>query len=120
MLLEEAAFPFFNAPQPVARFFRVVLCSVRRHLELERKREHGGERHVGRERERRGPVTEGEAFGAMLDHALEAWGATDPKTGQRMKREHRVFARDGWRCTVPDRLRFELGIRAARTTAAKR
>jgi hypothetical protein len=33
----------------------------------------------------------------MFDHALEAWGANDP----RVRREHRVFARDGWRCTVP-------------------
>jgi len=33
----------------------------------------------------------------MLDHALDAWGADEPRT----QREHRVFERDGWRCTVP-------------------
>jgi hypothetical protein len=33
----------------------------------------------------------------MIDHAFDAWGADDP----RIRREHRVFARDGWRCTVP-------------------
>jgi hypothetical protein len=33
----------------------------------------------------------------LFDHALESWGANDPRVG----REHRVFARDGWRCTVP-------------------
>jgi len=33
----------------------------------------------------------------MFDHALASWGANDP----RVRREHRVFARDGWRCTVP-------------------
>jgi hypothetical protein len=39
----------------------------------------------------------GEAVGAMLDHALGAWDADD----QRVARAHRVFARDGWRCTAP-------------------
>ena len=33
----------------------------------------------------------------MLDHALAAWGADDA----RVARTHRVFARDGWRCTAP-------------------
>jgi hypothetical protein len=33
----------------------------------------------------------------MFDHAYEAWGAKD----RRVRREHRVFERDGWRCTVP-------------------
>jgi len=35
----------------------------------------------------------------MLEHALDAWGANRPLSS--VKREHRVFARDGWRCTVP-------------------
>jgi hypothetical protein len=73
--------PFFIAPQPVARFFRAVICSVRRQIE----------RVTGR------LPTEGEAFEAMLDHALEAWGHPHAK----VRREHRVFERDGWRCTVP-------------------
>jgi hypothetical protein len=33
----------------------------------------------------------------MFDHAFESWGANAP----RVRREHRVFERDGWRCTVP-------------------
>ncbi len=40
--------------------------------------------------------TEGEAFEVMMDHVLDAWGA-DAK----VKREHRIMARDGWRCAVP-------------------
>lgn len=71
----------FLAPRDVARLFRAVLCSVRRGLE----------RAAG------GPVSRGRAAEWMLDHALDAWGADEPRT----KREHRVFARDGWRCTVP-------------------
>jgi hypothetical protein len=81
---EETARPFFSAPRPVARFFRAVLCSTRRHLE----------RHTGR------LPTEGEAFGWMLDHALAVWEAEDPHM-RRTQRAHAVFARDGWRCTVP-------------------
>jgi hypothetical protein len=33
----------------------------------------------------------------MLDHVLSTWGAVDAKVAA----AHRVFARDGWRCTVP-------------------
>jgi hypothetical protein len=33
----------------------------------------------------------------MFDHAIDTW--TGPS--QRVRRTHRVFARDGWRCTVP-------------------
>ena len=33
----------------------------------------------------------------MLEHVLREWGALDPK----VKREHAVFARDGWLCVVP-------------------
>jgi hypothetical protein len=77
----ETARFFFAAPRDVARLFRAVACSVRRALE----------RRVAR------PVTEGEAVEWMFDHAFESWGANDP----RIRREHRVFERDGWRCTVP-------------------
>ncbi len=79
--LEETARPFFSAPSSVARLFRAVLCSMRRHLE---------------QRSGRLP-SEGEAFEAMIDHALDIWGALELGT----KRAHRVFARDGWRCTAP-------------------
>ena len=78
--VERARF-FFAAPHDVARLFRAVACSVRRALEP----------RLGR------PVTEGEAVGWMFDHAFASWGANDP----RVRREHRVFERDGWRCTVP-------------------
>jgi hypothetical protein len=83
----ETAHPFFFAPRPAARFFRAVVCSTRRHLE----------RRTGR------LPTEGEAFGWMLEHALAAWTAADPdpKRAKRLRREHAVFARDGWRCTAP-------------------
>jgi hypothetical protein len=33
----------------------------------------------------------------MLDHACETWGGYNVK----IRAAHRVFARDGWRCTVP-------------------
>ncbi len=33
----------------------------------------------------------------MLGHAIKAWMGPDP----RVHRQHRVFERDGWRCTVP-------------------
>jgi hypothetical protein len=78
---QETARPFFGAPRPVARFFRAVLCSVRRDLERATKR----------------LPTEGEGLEAMLDHAIAVW--SEPE--RRVSRAHRVFARDGWRCTVP-------------------
>ena len=40
---------------------------------------------------------EGAAIEWMFEHAYEAWGAND----RHVRREHRVFERDGWRCTVP-------------------
>ncbi|MEE9282419.1 MAG: HNH endonuclease, partial [Myxococcota bacterium] len=40
--------------------------------------------------------TEGEAFEVMMDHVLDEWGADAT-----VKREHRILARDGWRCAVP-------------------
>jgi hypothetical protein len=72
---------FVSAPRGVTRLARAALCTVRRRIE----------RLVGR------PVSESEGFEAMLDHVLEAWG--HPHT--RVRREHRIFARDGWRCAVP-------------------
>jgi hypothetical protein len=92
----------FAAPLDVARLFRAVLCTVRRHLE----------RAGGR------LPSEGGALEWMIEHAYRAWGANAP----RVRREHLVFERDGWRCTVPgcssgsapDRLVFELGLRPGR------
>ena len=73
-------YSIFGCPRDVARLFRAVLATVQRRIE----------RHTGR------PASESEAFGAMLDHALESWGAHT-----KVPPEHRVFARDGWRCTAP-------------------
>jgi len=77
----ETARFFFAAPPDVARLFRAVVCSIRRQVE----------RASGR------LPSEGAAIEWMFDHAFEAWGAKD----RRVPREHRVFERDGWRCTVP-------------------
>jgi len=71
----------FIGPADVVQLFRAVLCTVRRRME----------RDMGR------LPTEGEALGAMLDHALSTWGALDTKVAAR----HRVFDRDGWRCAAP-------------------
>lgn len=76
----ETARFFFTAPADVARLVRATICSVRRRLE----------RVFGR------PGSAGEAVDAMLDHALATWGDDAPIAAR-----HRVFARDGWRCTVP-------------------
>ena len=65
----------------VARLLRAVLCSVQRRIE----------RQTGR------LPTPGEALGAMLAHALRAWGADDAQ----VRRSHAIFARDAWRCVVP-------------------
>ncbi len=73
---------FWNGPRDVARLFRAVLRTERRHIE----------RRTGR------IPSEGEALDAMLEHAFEAWTSD---TGKEMRAAHRVFARDGWRCTVP-------------------
>jgi hypothetical protein len=72
---------FWLAPLPAAVFFRAVLCSVRRHLE----------RTTGR------LPTPGQAFTAMLQHAIHSWTLREG----RLPTAHRVFERDGWRCTVP-------------------
>jgi hypothetical protein len=72
---------FFHAPRGVVTLFRAVLCTVRRAIE----------RQTGK------MPTEGEAFDAMLEHANDAW----MPPGSRVRAAHRVFARDGWRCTAP-------------------
>ena len=61
-----------NVPADVGRLFRACLGSLARRLNT-------------------GP---GAALGAMFDHCLDTWHCPTP-------REHRVFARDGFRCTVP-------------------
>jgi hypothetical protein len=61
-----------NVPADVARLFRACLCSVARRLN----------------------TSPGRALEAMLDHAIASWWVPTP-------RAYRVFARDGWRCTVP-------------------
>jgi 5-methylcytosine-specific restriction endonuclease McrA len=84
---EDAQF-FFHAPPDVARLFRSVVCSVRRCLE----------RATGR------LPSQGAAIEWMFDHACESWGgSSNGKNGKdcRIPREHQVFERDGWRCTVP-------------------
>ncbi len=55
----------------MARLFRACLCSVARSL-----------------------ATPGAALEAMFEHCIDTWWVSTP-------REHRVFERDGWRCTVP-------------------
>jgi len=59
-------------PADLARLFRACLSSVARRLGT-------------------GP---GGALEAMFDHAIATWWVSTP-------RKYRVFARDGWRCTVP-------------------
>jgi hypothetical protein len=76
---------FWNGPREVARLFRAVLCTVRRHIE----------RRTGR------LPTDGEALDAMLEHAFESWTSFSGPGEKRVRAAHRVFERDGWRCTVP-------------------
>ena len=78
---EEVCTARFIGSADVVQLFRAVLCTVRRRMECE----------TGR------LPTEGEALGAMLDHVLAVWDDLDEKTAKR----HKVFARDGWRCTAP-------------------
>jgi hypothetical protein len=77
----ETATLFFPAPADVARLFKAVLATVQRRIE----------RRNGR------PASESEALDAMLEHCFETWALPNAK----VSREHRVFERDGWRCTVP-------------------
>jgi hypothetical protein len=78
---EPTSLLFVVAPRDVTALARAALCTVRRRLEP----------RAGR------PIDESEGFEAMLDHALQAWA--HPQA--RVRAEHRVFARDGWRCVVP-------------------
>ncbi len=71
-----------NGPADVMRLLRATLCTLRRRIE----------RRTGR------CPTQGEAFGAMLDHALAEWLS---RVRRPVRRAERVYARDGWRCTVP-------------------
>jgi hypothetical protein len=71
---------WFRAMPEVAQLFRAVLATVQRRLEHIRGR----------------PCKQSDALEAMLDHALATWR---PK--KRTRRDHRVFERDGWRCTAP-------------------
>jgi len=61
-----------NVPAAVARLFRACLCSVARRLN----------------------TSQGRALEVMFDHSIASWWVPTP-------RAHHVFARDGWRCTVP-------------------
>ena len=72
---------FFSAPPDVARLFRGALGTVQRRIE----------RRNGR------TASESEALDAIVEHAFETWGLANAK----LKRQHRVFERDGWRCTFP-------------------
>jgi hypothetical protein len=72
---------FITAPRDVARLFRGALATVQRRIE----RRSGRTSH------------ESEALDAILEHAFETWGHANAK----LRREHRVFERDGWRCTFP-------------------
>jgi len=61
-----------NVPTDVGRLFRACLCSVARRLD----------------------ASPGRALEAMFDHAMASWWVASP-------RAYHVFARDGFRCTVP-------------------
>jgi hypothetical protein len=78
---DETARIAFVGPRDAAVFICAVVAAARGRLE----------RLTGRS------VSAGEAIEWMLDHALAAWGADDPL----LEPEHRVFERDGWRCTMP-------------------
>jgi len=72
---------FFTAPADVARLFKAVLATVQRRIERRNVR----------------TASESEALDAMLEHCFATWALPNAK----VRREHRVFERDGWRCTVP-------------------
>jgi hypothetical protein len=71
----------WRAPREVASLFLAVRESFRGRLRTE----------TGR------PVSESEAFSAMLGHALATWTLRDP----RAPRPDPVFERDGYLCAVP-------------------
>jgi len=72
MAREETDVWVANVPADVARLFRACLCSVARRL----------------------GASPGRALEAMSEHAVASWWVPTP-------RAYRVFARDGFRCTVP-------------------
>ncbi len=72
---------FFTAPRDVALVIEAALCTARRHIE----------RRTGR------LPTRGEAIDAMFDHALATWGRPE----RFVPSAHRIYQRDGWRCTAP-------------------
>jgi hypothetical protein len=72
---------FFCAPRGVSQLFRATLATMQRRIE----------RREGR------TASPSEALEAMLDHALASWTALSALH----PREHFVFVRDGFRCTVP-------------------
>jgi len=78
---EETCWARFIGPADIVQLLHAVLCTVRRRME----------RETGR------LPTQGEALGAMLDHAFSCW---DPQGGK-IPARHEVFARDGWRCAAP-------------------
>ena len=71
---------FFAAHADVARLFKAVLATVQRRIE----------RLNGR------TASESEAFDAMLEHCFEPWEVPNVV----VPRDHRVFERDGWRCST--------------------
>jgi hypothetical protein len=79
--IHETARIAFVAPRDAALFLRSVVLAARARLQRLTQR----------------PVSAGEAIEWMLDHAFAVWGADDDSLAP----EHRVFERDGWRCTVP-------------------
>jgi hypothetical protein len=74
---------FWTGPADAIQLFRATLSTVRRRVE----------RKTGR------LPSEGGGLEVMLDHVLIAWGWGGNE--RRIHKERRVFARDGWRCTVP-------------------
>jgi len=71
----------WRLPYPTAALFLAVRETVRLRLQA----------RAGR------PVSDGEAFDALLDCALVAWTTREPGA----RRPDPVFERDGWRCAVP-------------------
>ncbi len=74
-----------TADGEVARLFEATLATVRLAIE----------RETGR------LPSPGDAFGAMLDHAVRSWRLDDPWLGRRRPEGLRIFERDRWRCVVP-------------------
>jgi 5-methylcytosine-specific restriction endonuclease McrA len=68
----------FSAPKDVAELWRQTITEVRR--------------VEGR------PLQEWEAVERLLDSFVATW---DDENAHRIRREHRIIERDGWRCTIP-------------------